>query len=110
MKSYMRDIERFIMMEKPDSNPHVDTVNMVIRAIEHGKGGKVDVTEYYPFGVTRSRTVKLQCDSYDEVRRLVSDSGTRYNPGDFKAVLASKDAVLRWADRFSHFDIEKMLV
>lgn len=110
MKSYLRDIERFIMMEKPDSNPHVDTVNIVLRVIEHGKGGRVDVTEYYPLGVTRSRIVKKQYGSYDEVRDLVSSPGTRYNSGEFKAVLASKQAVLSWADTFSHFDIEKMIV
>ena len=109
MKSYLRDSERFYVMKKDESDPHIDSVSMVIHVIEHGKGGRVETTSVIPFGVTRSVIKKETYDSLDELRELMDTPGTEFNSGTGEiSCNVSKQGVLEWADRFNHFDIEKM--
>ena len=98
------------MMEKPDVNKDVDTINVVLRIVEHGRGGRVEVTEYWPCGVTRSSLRKKEYDSYSEVKKMTETSGTRYNNGELKPIIATKQAVLNWANEFNHYDIEKLII
>ena len=110
MKSYLKDIERFYLMKKFDSNPRVDTVTMVIKVIEHGKGGRTEVTSIIPFGITRSTMRTDEYSSLDEVRSLMETPGSEFNFGNGEfPQSASRQAILAWADKFSHFDIEKMI-
>ena len=105
----MKDIERIYMMKKQESNPRVDNVTMIVRTIEHGKGGRVEVISIIPYGVTRSSMRTDEYDSLDEVRLLMETPNTEFNFGNGESPqCASRQAVLAWADKFSHFDIEKM--
>lgn len=111
MKTYLMDIERFVMLERYDPNVHEDTVQIVFRVIEHGKGGKVDVKKIVPTGVNRSYSSEHEFDSLKEFTEQVNTKNSELR-GEFEGrpLIASKQAVLRWADRFSHFDIEKMIL
>lgn len=110
MKSYLRDIEHYYVMMTFDSNPHVDTVTMIIKVVEHGKGGRVETTRIIPFGVTRSTMKKEEYDSLDDVIGLMETPGSEFNSGmgEFHRC-TSRQGILKWADKFSHFDVEKMI-
>ena len=111
MKSYMLDIERFVMVEKYDPNVHEDTVTILFRVVEHGKGGKVDVKKIVPTGINRSYSSDHEFNSLQEFTEQVNDKNSELR-GELEGrpLIASKQAVLRWAGRFSHFDIEKMFI
>ena len=111
MKAYLHDIERIVMLKEYDSNPHEDTVTVLFRIVEHGKGGRVNVERIQPLGVGHSKVSEHEFDSLEDATEAMNIEGSELR-GMCKGspVIASKQAVLRWTDRFSHFDIEKMFV
>lgn len=111
MKSYLLDIERFVMVERYDPNRYEDTVQIVFRVIEHGKGGRVDVKKVVPTGINRSYSSEHEFGSLKEFTEQVNLKDSELRGGlEGRPLIASKQAVLKWAGRFSHFDIEKIFI